>query len=337
MVTYRIVITDLAGTQLGELMDFKSLTFRKVLNREGECYITMPLKSENLTPNLVLLGLRDVYVYRNDDIVWGGRLRNVTGALSGGDDYVTLVASGFMVLLKKRLAISPQTNTDAGEIIWNWIDESQDLPNGDLGITLGTIVPSKDRDRTYLENTTIYDEAVQLTEVKDGIDIEVTQTKVFNAYYPQGTDKSSSVIFSWGKNIERLDFGFDFSDPVNQAIVLGGGFGEAMVTVTRNDTALQTDYGLLQENIPYKNVEELALLQDKGDKEIARRGLPRREYKLYQTPESDPVWTSLTVGDRIRGDVDYGFLSVHDSIRINVIEVVYSEGVEKPSYSFIYG
>jgi hypothetical protein len=335
MVTYRIVITDLAGKELGELLDFKSLTFRKVLNREGECYITMPLKSDNLTADIVQLGLRDVYVYRNDDIVWGGRLRNLTGALTGGDDYVTLVASGFMVLLKKRLAFTPYTNTDAGQIVANWITATNGL--SPTGITIGTIVPSKNRDRTYLENTTIYDEMVQLTEVKDGIDLEVTQTKVFNSYYPQGTDKSSSVIFSWGKNIERLDFGFDFSDPVNQAIVLGGGFGEAMVTVTREDTALREDYGLLQENIPYKNVEELALLQDKGDKDIARRGLPRREYKLYQTPESDPIWTSLTVGDRIRGDVDYGFLSVHDSIRINVIEVNYSEGVERPSYSFIYG
>ncbi len=64
---------------------------------------------------------------------------------------------------------------------------------------------------------------------------------------------------------------------------------------------------------------------------------PRREYTIYQTPESDPDWTTLSVGDTVRVDVEYGFLSLHDAVRISTIDIGYENGVETPKYSFIYG
>ena len=329
MVNYRVVITDLSNNQLGELIGFKDLTFKKVRNREGDCTVVISVKNESLTSNLIQLGQRDMYIYRNDDIVWGGRLMNYSGMITGGDDVITLVTQGFFALLKKRYTSLGFTNTDAGNIAWGWINANNP------GFTLGTIVPSGNHDRNP-EYGNIYEEIIQLTEIKNGIDVEVTQTKVFNSYFPQGTDKSADVVFSWGKNIDRIEYSNDFSDPVNQAIVLGGGFGDAMIVETRNNTALQADYGLQQETIPYKNVEETALLQAKGDKEIIRRGLPRRNYKIYQTPETDPEWTSLVLGDWVRTDVDYGCISIHDAVRINSIEVTYRDGVEYPAYSFIY-
>lgn len=335
MVTYKIVITDLAGTPLGEITDYKSLSFQKVLNREGDCIITAPIKSSSLNGNMLLLGQRDIYIYRNDDIAWGGRLLNKSGRITGGDDLITLASQGFMSLLKKRVTTDFIDNTDAGEIVWTWIDTSQNLVNGDLGITKGTVVPSKNRQR-LTENSSIYEEMIQLTEVKQGIDLEITQTKVYNSYYPQGSDKSATVKFQLGKNIETIDWSEDFSDPVNEAIVLGGGYGQSAITETRENTDLQEDYGLFQEVIPYKNVEETTLLQDKGDKEIIRRGLPRKQYTITQTPESEPDWTSLSLGDWVRVDVDYGVVSIHDAVRISTISVSYSNGIEVPSYSFIY-
>ncbi len=121
MVDYRIVVTDLTNNPLGELLDFKSLRFQKVLNREGECMVGISLKSPSLTSGLIQLGKRDIYIYRNDDIVWGGRLLNYVGALTAKDDIITFVAKGFFHLLKKRLVPSSKTNVDAGEIVWQWI------------------------------------------------------------------------------------------------------------------------------------------------------------------------------------------------------------------------
>lgn len=338
MVKYRIVIKSTEGETLGEIENFKDLRFKHVLNREGDCSFKVSIKDPKLTAAFVMLGLREVYIYRNHDIVWGGILLNDSGSISGGDDMVTFRAFGFLWYAKswKINGVAEYTTTDFSDIAWDLFEYGQGKDHGDRGITEGTLAASPPRDKMF-DNKSVYDALIALSEIQDGIDFEVTQTKAFNTYYTsKGTDKSNSVSFVFGENLSRLDYTNDFTNPMNRAFVHGGGFGEAMSVVQTEDVGLQESYGLYEDFVPYKDVEEEDLLEAKGDYEIVRRGLPRREYTPYQIPETNPVWNTLTTGDWVRLVAEHGFKSIADSVRINAIEVGVDGGIESPSYSFKY-
>lgn len=338
MHTYKIVVRDNDGTTIGEFDRFNNLKFKHVLNREGDCSFDISLKDEKANSQMIQLGKREVYIYRNDDVVWGGHMFNYDGGLSASGGYITIYAMGFMDLLKKRYtaSISEHIDKDPSQIMWDEINTSQSKTNGNFRITQGTLALSYPRRKKY-EKKQLYELITDWTNIQDGPEIEITQTKVFNTYWPlKGEDKSDNYVFEWEKDIDKIDFVNDFSNPINSAIVIGGGWGEAMATVTRNDLILQKEYKLREEIIPYKDVEELPLLEGKGDNEILKYGVPRREYRVTISPESDPDPLLLQTGDWVRLKADYGFLNIADVVRVYAIEVNYSGGIELVSLSFFY-
>ena len=82
-------------------------------------------------------------------------------------------------------AVVEYASTDAGEIAWDLIDNSQNQTNGDLGITKGIIETTQNRDRTYY-NQNIMEAIVNLSNVIGGFDFEFTHNKVFNVYAVKG-------------------------------------------------------------------------------------------------------------------------------------------------------
>lgn len=339
MIKYQIVITDLDGNEQGEFENFKDLYFDHVLNREGSCKFKVRLSDSKLNTNMVQLGKREVYIYRDETKVWGGTMVFLQGGLSKGNDYVTIYAKGFFDLFKTRYtsALREFTSTDAGAIAWTLIDESQNLTDGDFGITESDIDTSVDRDRTY-QYKNIYDAIIQLSEVKNGFDFEITAAKEFKVHYPyRGDDLSDTQILEWGKNIERIGrFEFDFTGPANQVIVLGSGQGEAMNTATRTNTTMRSAYKLRQLVHPYKDVEGASFLEAKGDELLIKKAHVRSEYEVFQKAESYPTYGILQMGDWVRMSVSYGLLELFDVVRIRKQGVYVNEGKEVMVYNFQY-
>lgn len=336
MTDYEIQIKDLDGNIKGVFTNFQSLKFSHTLNREGYCRFTISLSDPKVDGNMIQIGKREVYVYREGTRVWGGILTMVEGALTSNNDMMTVYAKGFMEYFKARYTDDSRifTSTDAGEIAWTLIDESQSLTNGSFGITEGTIETSVDRDRTY-EYKNIYDAIVQLSEVNNGFDFEITAAKEFNVYYPmRGDDLSDSQILKWGKNIKEVKkFVHEFTEPVNEVTVLGTG----LAVETRTDSQSKTDYNLRQLIYPYKEVEGASFLQAKGDEILNKGKVPRREYEIVQIPESYPTYGVLQMGDWVRVEVSHGsYLEIADVIRINQMIINVEKGKETITYNFQY-
>ncbi len=336
MTNYEIQIKDLDGNVKGVFTNFTGLEFSHTLNREGYCKFTVSLSDDKVDGNMIQVGKREVYVYREGTRVWGGIMTMVDGSLTPNQDNMTVYAKGFMEYFKARYTDDSRifSATDAGAIAWTLIDESQTLTNGDFGITEGTIETSVNRDRTY-EYKNIYDAIVQLSEVQNGFDFEITAAKEFNVYYPQrGDDLSDSQIFKWGKNIKEVKrFLHDFSEPVNEVTVLGTG----LATATRTASQSKTDYNLRQLIYPYKDVEGVSFLEAKGDEILNRFARPNREYEIVQIPESYPTYGVVQMGDWVRIEVAYGnYLEIADVVRINQMIINVDKGLETITYNFQY-
>lgn len=343
MINYKVVIADLDDNIIGEFENFTDLKFNHALNRESDCNFKISLSDPKANSAMLQVGRREVFIYRQEDgtatKVWAGIMVNISGSLSEQDDKITVSALGYLSLFKQRVLTADRsfTATDAGLIAWTLIDESQSQTDGNFGITQGTIETSVDRDRNYDKYQNIYDLIVQLSEVENGFDFEITNAKEFNIYYPyRGDDLSENQILEWGKNIKSISFAYDFTDPANEVIVLGAGQGDAMETSTRTDTTLRSDYKLRQKIVSYKNVEGQTFLDAKGDKVLNQSKLVLREYNIVQVSESDPEYTTLQMGDFVRVRISYGGLEIDDVVRIIKITVNYQGGKEIVSYNFQY-
>lgn len=337
MTQHKIVIKTREGQTLGVIDKYENLRWKHVLNREGDASFEVVV--DDPKSSLIATGNREAYIYRDDDIVFGGTIRLVDGELSRSSSTMKVNVLGFFELLQKARspANKDYTATDQSNILWDLINTRQNRANGDMGITQGTLTTSIDRDRKAYEYKNIYEAIIQMSEVQDGVDFEVSQTKEFNTWWPwRGEDLSDSVILKYGKNIESIRFTQDSTDLVNYAIVLGGGLASSKKIEIRQDTDLQASYGLQEDTVSYIDVEDDALIEAKGDIEIIQKGLPLREYEVVQTPGTRPEYDDVSVGDWIRISARRGVVQLEDRVRILTKTVRVQRGVEIISYTFQY-
>lgn len=204
-----------------------------------------------------------------------------------------------------------------------------DDPNGDFGITQGSIEATIDRDRTY-QNDNVLDALLALTNVLSGFDAEITDDKVFNVYSTQGTDLTNSIILEYGKNIESVRIDEDFIHPVNRAIILGEAVGQDdLQRVERNETNSQDDFKIRESVDTEPTVSEIETLEDKGDAMLRKYIVPLLKVDINLVKGCAENITQFGVGDLIRLIVKYGLYDIDEEYRIFEWEVNYDqEGAE---------
>jgi hypothetical protein len=192
----------------------------------------------------------EVRVKEGGIYVAAGQIQYLKTSLGGG--IIDVKAPGYLDVFRRRRTapLRTFTATDGSDIAWTLIDDSQNLPNGQLFITRGpNQAVSGPHDRTY-KRTVIKDALQAFGNIQlDPFDIEITPLKEFNTYSKLGSDRPD-IAFSWGVNIIDADITEDTTDLVNQLDALGSGFGEdAVAEVIVENTTSQGDYGLCQEMI----------------------------------------------------------------------------------------
>lgn len=228
-----------------------------------------------------------------------------------GDRTFTVKATSWFGLFAKRIAGIPKrefTATDAGEIAWTLIDESQtsDSPYSDLGITEGTIEASASRDATFRFDY-IKDAIEDLSNDSLGrsFDFEINTSKEFNVYYPTKGDDLPSIVFDEGKVAH-----WTYRKPLvltlaNKVHVLGEGQGDDITYVTRNaSNTHKTTWKLLEEKLNINNVTGTASLEDKGDRYLDNAEVPVVELVIehYDTSLNSYQWFDYNLGDTIRAN-----------------------------------
>lgn len=326
MITYRIVVKDSNGVSLGEFTTFRSLAFGKNLNNYGSCSFEVPI-DDNKAKSLIVPRRYTIEVYRRldddpeGDLVWAGEQALRKGHLSSSNDNWVMVQcfDWFEQLYQRITAKEVQYDgIDAGQIAWDLIDTTQNDPSGfgDLGITEGSIPVSINRDRSYY-NQNIGEAIVNLANVINGFDFEITNTKVFNTYAVKGTDKSSSVIFEFGKNITDVDITEDSIHMVNRSIVLGEASDTNELTrVDRNNAAFQNTYKLRESTTSEMQVSDVNTLSDKGDAVLRKYQLPLLTLDMTLLAGSSPSILDFSLGDLITIIIKKGLYDINSGYRV---------------------
>jgi len=312
---YEVIIKDPSTDDIWELIP-RSYNFTETLNKEPKATFTFSFEeikktadtNDTTVVNMFTAALREIYISRNGTKIFYGVITDFdVDPEAGGSRKVTVKAMGFFGLFKKRIiGIGVEeyySTTDAGDIAWDLIDNSQldDYPYSDWGITEGSITASKNRDRGYLFDN-LYDSIIKLSNdnLADGFDFDIDNTKQFNVYYPTKGTSRPNVVFDdrtmnkWAYSKQLI------SGMVNQVHVLGEGFNDDILYETRTaGTSYRTPFGTLEEKLDARNVSVATTLQDKGDKRLALAKDPVITVKNVEHFDDGIAFTDYNLGDTV--------------------------------------
>ncbi len=313
----RLIVTDTIKYSL----DYTKITLTEKLNSNASLWVTVDYDRLKTQIEDVFYGdvfdsltggKRDLEVYDDDgNKIYVGVITDVGLNYSGDVVALDIASVDYYGIFKKRVIGTPLTkftNTDAGEIAWQLIDEAQtkDSPYSDWGITKGTIQASKNRDKEFRFRT-LKDaiDTISNFNLKDGFDFEIDTDKKFNVYYPQkGTSRqdiiiNKTVLVKWSTRKKML------GNLANSVYVLGAGTYEDMLYVHReSDASIRNKYTTLEDLLDARNITTTDTLNDKGDRYLAENEEPYSEIKV-------------TIIDRYNW-ADYG---VGDSVNVNIEEL----------------
>jgi len=332
---YRVVVLTRLGSEIGEIINFSSIKFDKRLNNYGTCTIVVP-GTERLLSSLLAAGKFEVKIYRDNTLVWAGLQTHISGEIStGSSEPITITCFDWLEQLNSRFtpAVVSFSSTDAGAIAWSLINTSQTETNGNLGITEGTVDTTVNRDRNYY-NQNIMEAIINLSNVLNGFDFEITNEKVFNVYEAKGVDRSSTTSFDYGINIKSANIQIDYTQGVNQAIALGEGFGATQLRQVATDATNRAHYGLRQGISFDADVSVEATLLSKAEAMVAKQKDPIIKVDFVQSPETIPYFGTLQLGDTVKINIERGVWRIANSVRIYGFSVsVDSQNQEQIEYT----
>ena len=330
---YRVIITNAANENV-EMHAFSSLKYGYSLNRGSGAELSMPLTSSKLD-TLSTAPLNSwLSVYRWDDpndqsterLVWYGLLIDLSYNMGDTSSSITMRYGDRASLLSYRLVprdYSVTSATDASQILWDLIDNSQQIVAGatvvgDLGIVQGGAPVSKNRQPLKdLQNRTILDIMISYSENIDGLDWEITPTPrnqssgIFNTYYRgagqlyhKGQEIGVPLIYHVDvtnelkyNNVKTVDIQETGSDYANDVLVLGATIEEAQLYARSENEPQQLVYGLFQKVHSETSISEQVALDDRADEELnARNNIPYN-IKLSMLPLQQPRFGTFDVGD----------------------------------------
>lgn len=333
-VKYSLLVYDTDGELVADLTGRALSREVKLLRNRAEV-ITAVFDADNIRDLAISIGMQveDIFAVnrnemrlkRGDRVIMAGEIQAVIPSIDGDRRTITVRAHGWLDLLASRYTDESEiySAVDAGAIAWDLINDSQNLTNGDFGITEGEIQTSVNRDRTYSYKN-IKDAIIQLSEVINGFDFEFTWDKQFNVYYPGIGSDRPDVVFTYPGNIKRLSFVRDGTDIANKIIARGAGFGVDVFKAEAADTISQSIYGLREKFLQFNDITNTTTLQQHADGELANYA------KFYDMPDLvvdgsiDPQFGSYGIGDTVRIFVSEElniFQTINGSYRIEAIDL----------------
>jgi len=320
---YALKIKDKDGNYINEITNWSTFSYFFELNRPGAANINLNVDtSGKFTSENLAAGRSYLDIYRNGSLVWSGIMLNPGGTLGKDTGTVTLKFMGYLWLLNKMhvsASIKEFSDTEQGSILWTLLNDYQSLPNGDFGITEGNVTTGVTRDRTYQPFKNLYQAFMEMTEVVNGCDIEITPSKVFNAYLKKG--KRLKHIFEYGRNIEELDFSFDIYDFANCVYALGSGEGEDLLYSVAHNTQSQELYGMLQEVKVFSDVVLVNTLTEHAKQAISEFGQQTAIFSALMKSGNDPSLFGYSVGDEVRVKANKGIININTYKRIKKIDI----------------
>ncbi len=320
---YSLKIKDKDDNYIEEITSWRNFSFWWELNRSGGATISFNLEDVKFNQNNLFPAISYIDIFRGERKLWSGILSGVSGDIGDILGNLNLSFSGYLILLEK-MEVNPAgkifTDIEQGTILWTLIEDFQKLPNGNYGITQGNVITGINRDRTYTPFKNIHEAFIQMTEVEDGCDLEITENKILNVYARKGK-RLDAIVFEYGKNVSGLTFNFSMKDLINQASVIGGGEREELLYSVAHNIQSQMIYKLMQKSFVHSDVILKDTLTEHGKKYVEEYKDPTNIYGLDVRDKVDTALKSYGVGDEVRLRIKKGYLDIDTYRRIKKLTI----------------
>lgn len=335
MKVYEFIIKDKNGNKIATLDSALDRSFELYLNKAGAASFSLNPLDPKVTADLLLLGNKELYIYRYGVLVWGGELTYRNTTVDDRNGKIIVNAKGFFDLLDKKILGSPTspfsyTNTDLSDIAWNAIDTAQTGTNASFGITQGSLATSRNADRNIDSYKTVKEiiEGLSNLNVTNGIDFEIDANKQFSTYYPQKGKTLQDIVFEWGNNIISFTENLDATGMANEVIALGEGQGTEMLTSTQDTviSGLQSTYKIRQKVISHKDVSLQTTLDEHANNELDMTQTQQQILTFRTRGDMAPAYGSYVIGDSIRVKIEHGTVNIDGYYRIVGIKVRIGDG-----------
>lgn len=311
-IEHKIEVYDINDNLVAVLDNAANKTYERALNRSTTFRFTIPLRDPKANQDILKGGQNYIKYYRGTQLQWAGQIVNIQRSLAGEEIASVLCADWFFLLKHRRT--NPErifTAVNEGTILQTLVNESQALPNGDYGIIIGSNTSTSPRDRTY--NSKILSEAfMEMSEVIDGLDFEITPDKTLNIYENKGTDRRDTHVFEYGLNISEVNFIEDYTDIVNDSY----GIGKDDLTATFADTSLQPTYYLREAVENFGDISSAATLTGHLQNTVYNKALGEKKYELSVMPAASPQFGTYEIGDSVTIKIDHPNFTVDTVARI---------------------
>lgn len=331
---YHTIVADLAGNDIAEIPAGNPI-YSEVLNGPGAYSFTLPILNSKATRAILNPGLREIHLYRNDNLVWGGFLNAVN--VSSNEKSIRFAAEGYYGRLKKRYidVTREYIDTEQFDIVWDLINWTQHKTFGNIGIGRMTGEAASGVERTVIYNSWerrfIADVIDEMASLWNGFDFEVTPDKVWKVYYTHKGSTLNDVVFEFGRNIGGLSYDIDTTDLAEEISAIGGGEDSATCIAVTADLDNMALYGRREDTVSNADIKNFSELASEANAELNIKNTPRYQpqVSVFQISDVDYPYGAFHVGDVVRIRGDYGYIDVDDLFRIiSVTYAISNEGRE---------
>lgn len=319
-VEYTVKIADLHGAILEEV-PAKNIQYSFFLNESGNANFSLPIDHPKCNYDLLTPGKRQILIYRNSTLVWGGYL----WAAQIQEPLVMFSAADWFSRLQHRYLSDPfSRHQDQLKTAWDLIAYTQakstlDIVQFNPGQTSGV---KRKISYSSMDRSIIAELIQNLAASDNGFDFEITPDKYWKVYYPTKGQALQEVILELGKNIRTYTGDWDANSLATEITGIGSSVDNSeAILATYSSAAAEAEFGLLEESLSYTDITDKDLLRAAVREElrVSKQVLIRPGVFV---DANDPPYGSYGIGDTVRVIMQRGYyMNIDSAFRISTILV----------------
>ncbi len=303
-----VILSDFMDT-IGVLGD-ADLVFDEILNQEGTLEFSLPTDHSLVTTDNFAVGKRELHVYRDNVLTWGGKLWTA----DVDKDEVRFIGKSWEHDFSKRIQAADYAvqATDQHDIARAIVDATQatktlgltHYDTDDSGVTRTFVVCVEER-RTV---RSVFDE---LSSAKNGFDWHITPDKKLRLESPRRGDATTAVFSD--NNMMTFRYEVDGDGLLTAVGILGPKDPECAIPSLYVAGGIDADYHLLEGTADDADVLDDDQREQTAEELLRINKLPRFqpdvsiETALQDVLTAESIgYTDVNVGDTVTVEVTYG-------------------------------
>lgn len=320
---YRMETRDLNGLFITTL-SFMNLQMEFVLNAPDTIRFDIDLHDPKATQQFLSAGNHEVWLYRNNTLIFAGPLWDVTA--SSKEARIHCIAESLESWLHVARVTQDlvYTNKQTDEIAWDLIVKSQAVGGMDRRITRGRndVTSTHSAKIKRSQGAIIYDLITQYTTgAAIGFDWEITPLRVFNVWAPR-RNRVGTTLLEFGGSI--ADYSVQYMGKyVANDVLITGPKGKPTYGVNAGSIAA---YHRQQRTVPFPTAKTQAAVNALMTQELQMRAKVRLIPQVVLRNESVRFFEGdLQLGDNVHVRIVDGYVNFDEVQRVVSIQVTVSE------------